>query len=46
MVFQSFNLFSHLTILRNVTLAPMRVSKMSKRAAPKPRRWPCSNGSG
>ena len=25
MVFQSFNLFPHLTVLRNVTLAPMRV---------------------
>jgi len=30
MVFQSFNLFSHLTILRNITLAPMRVRKMSR----------------
>lgn len=30
MVFQSFNLFSHLTILKNVALAPMRVRKMSK----------------
>ncbi|MEJ6001261.1 amino acid ABC transporter ATP-binding protein [Paucibacter soli] len=30
MVFQSFNLFSHLTILRNITLAPMRVRKMSQ----------------
>jgi general L-amino acid transport system ATP-binding protein len=30
MVFQSFNLFSHLTILRNVALAPMRVRKMSQ----------------
>ena len=30
MVFQNFNLFSHLTILRNVALAPMRVRKMSK----------------
>ena len=29
MVFQSFNLFSHLTILRNVALAPIRVRKMS-----------------
>ena len=28
MVFQNFNLFSHLTILRNITLAPMRVRKM------------------
>lgn len=33
MVFQSFNLFSHLTILRNVALAPIRVRKMSKRDA-------------
>ncbi|WP_371810515.1 amino acid ABC transporter ATP-binding protein [Dechloromonas sp. TW-R-39-2] len=30
MVFQSFNLFSHLSILRNVALAPMRVRKMSR----------------
>lgn len=33
MVFQSFNLFSHLSILRNLTLAPMRVRKMSKQEA-------------
>ena len=30
MVFQQFNLFPHLTVRRNVTLAPMRVRKMSK----------------
>lgn len=30
MVFQNFNLFSHLTILQNVALAPIRVRKMSK----------------
>ena len=30
MVFQSFNLFSHLTILENVTLGPIRVKKMKK----------------
>lgn len=30
MVFQNFNLFSHLNILRNVTLAPMRVRGASK----------------
>ncbi len=30
MVFQSFNLFSHLSILRNITLAPMRVRNMKK----------------
>src|SRR5438045_1231459 len=29
MVFQSFNLFPHLTILENCTLAPMWVRKMS-----------------
>ena len=28
MVFQSFNLFPHLTTLRNVTLAPIKVKKM------------------
>jgi len=33
MVFQSFNLFSHLSILRNVALAPIRVRKMSQEAA-------------
>ncbi|NHI16482.1 amino acid ABC transporter ATP-binding protein [Microbacterium excoecariae] len=30
MVFQSFNLFSHLTILENVTLGPIRVRGMKK----------------
>ncbi|MEH6780826.1 MAG: amino acid ABC transporter ATP-binding protein [Rhodoglobus sp.] len=30
MVFQSFNLFAHLTILENVTLAPINVLKMKK----------------
>jgi glutamate transport system ATP-binding protein len=30
MVFQSFNLFAHKTILDNVTLAPMKVRKASK----------------
>jgi general L-amino acid transport system ATP-binding protein len=33
MVFQSFNLFSHLTILRNITLAPMRVRGMAREEA-------------
>ena len=33
MVFQSFNLFSHLSILRNVSLAPMRVRRMKKEEA-------------
>jgi general L-amino acid transport system ATP-binding protein len=35
MVFQSFNLFPHLTILENCTLAPMWVRKMSKAEASK-----------
>ena len=30
MVFQSFNLFSHLTILENVTLGPLKVKKLKK----------------
>jgi L-cystine transport system ATP-binding protein len=29
MVFQSFNLFPHLTVLQNVTLAPIQVKKMN-----------------
>jgi ABC-type polar amino acid transport system ATPase subunit len=29
MVFQSFNLFPHLTVLQNVTLAPIQVKNMS-----------------
>ena len=33
MVFQQFNLFPHLTILRNLTLAPMRARKLSKAVA-------------
>ncbi|ALJ21001.1 amino acid ABC transporter ATP-binding protein [Microbacterium sp. No. 7] len=35
MVFQSFNLFSHLTILDNVTLGPIKVKKMKKADAEK-----------
>jgi ABC-type polar amino acid transport system ATPase subunit len=30
MVFQQFNLFPHMTVLRNLTLAPMRVRGMSR----------------
>jgi polar amino acid transport system ATP-binding protein len=33
MVFQSYNLFPHLTVLDNVTLAPRRVHKKSRRDA-------------
>ena len=32
-VFQSFNLFPHLTVLRNLTLAPMWVRKLDRRSA-------------
>ena len=35
MVFQSFNLFAHLTILENVTLGPIKVRKMKKADAEK-----------
>ena len=33
MVFQSFNLFPHLTVMQNITLAPMRVRKLPKAEA-------------
>lgn len=33
MVFQSFNLFPHLTVLENIVLAPMKVKKMSRKEA-------------
>jgi glutamate transport system ATP-binding protein len=33
MVFQSFNLFAHKTVLDNVTMAPIRVRKLSKQQA-------------
>src|SRR5213079_599524 len=33
MVFQSFNLFPHLTVLENVTLAPIQVKKMNPNEA-------------
>ena len=35
MVFQQFNLFPHLTVLENVTLAPIRVRKWKKTQAAK-----------
>ncbi|MDF2993657.1 MAG: gluA [Microbacterium sp.] len=35
MVFQSFNLFAHLTILENVTLGPLKVRKLKKADAEK-----------
>lgn len=33
MVFQHFNLFPHMTVLENITLAPMKIKKMSKEEA-------------
>jgi polar amino acid transport system ATP-binding protein len=33
MVFQHYNLYPHITVLKNVTLAPIKVKKMSKKAA-------------
>lgn len=33
MVFQQFNLFPHMTVLDNITLAPIKVKKMSKENA-------------
>ena len=33
MVFQSFNLFAHKTVLENVTLAPIRVKRMPRKEA-------------
>ena len=35
MVFQRFNLFPHMTVLQNITLAPMKVRKISKEEAEK-----------
>lgn len=35
MVFQHFNLFPHLTILKNMTIAPMKLHGLSKEAAEK-----------
>ena len=35
MVFQQFNLFPHLTIMENITLAPVKLKKMTKEEAVK-----------
>lgn len=35
MVFQQFNLFPHMTVLDNITLAPIKVKKLSKEEAEK-----------
>ena len=39
MVFQQFNLFPHLTVLENLTLAPMWVRQDAARRRPRSRRW-------
>ena len=41
MVFQQFNLFPHLTVLDNVTLAPRQVRRIRK-TAPRSWGWSCS----
>ena len=43
MVFQQFNLFPHLTIIDNITLAPVLLKKMSKEDAIK-KEWNFSQG--
>ena len=40
MVFQSYNLYPHKTVLENVTLAPIKVLKVPKAEAEKKRRAP------
>lgn len=39
MVFQQFNLFPHLTVLENLTLAPMRVRQLPKKEAEETARY-------
>ena len=46
MVFQQFNLFPHLTVLDNVTLAARRIRKISRAARPRRARTSCSRRSG
>jgi polar amino acid transport system ATP-binding protein len=35
-IFQSFNLFPHMTVLRNITLAPRQVLRLSSRHSARP----------
>ena len=46
MVFQSFNLFPHLTVAENVALAPRKVRRLATRTPARPRPPTCSPGSG
>ena len=41
MVFQHFNLFNNMTILRNMTLAPMTLLKKKARRTLRRGHWPC-----
>ena len=45
-VFQSFNLFPHMTVLANVTLAPVKVLGLSRRRGERTAPANCSRGSG
>ena len=45
MVFQSFNLFAHKTILENVTLGPIKVRKIEQGRGRRRGPWSCSSGS-
>ena len=46
MVFQSFNLFAHKTVLENVTLGPIKVRGVVDRRSARRRASSCSSGSG
>ena len=46
MVFQQFNLFPHMTVLENITLAPLEVGEVRAGDAQGPRAASCSSGSG
>ena len=45
MVFQHFNLFPHLTVKKNITLAPVRLGLMKPAEADAKRRWNCWSAS-
>ncbi len=41
-VYQSFNLFPHMSVIENVSLAPRKVLKLSEAPTPRPQRPSCS----
>ena len=45
-VFQAYNLFPHMSVLRNVTLAPRKVLEHARAAKPRRARSSCSSASG